>query len=74
MNTSVELRMRYNWENCRGRKREAKANASEQSGQSNELCPSEQQKKRSLISVLTTAPSVQKEAELPRVRALVAML
>ena len=64
--------MRDHWENFKGRKREAKVNASEQSGQSKEQGPSEPKRKKSVISVLTTAP-VQKEAELQITRALVAI-
>ena len=62
--------MRDQWENFKGRKREAKVNASEQSGQSKEQGPSEPKRKKSVISVLTTAPSVQKEAEIQITRAL----
>ena len=65
--------MEDHWENCKGRKQEAKTNASEQSGQLNEQDPSEPKRKQSVISVLTTAPPVQKEAELQLTRARVAI-
>ena len=65
--------MEDHWENCKGRKQEAKTNASEQSGQLNEQDPSEPKRKQCVISVLTTAPPVQKEAELQLTRARVAI-
>ena len=39
--STLVQRMRDHWGNCKGRKLEAKANASEHSGQSNEQGPSE---------------------------------
>ena len=40
--------MRDHWENCKGRERQAKANASEQSGQSTEKGPSERKRENNL--------------------------